>query len=63
MLRFLDEELQGCEDPRGFPNGKPLTNDPRYRYRFGEWRLLCLLHDDTEIVEVVRARHRRNVYR
>ena len=62
IFKFLDERIQGCEDPRKF--GKNLSHDLKeyWRYRVGDYRLLCEIKDDELVVLVVKAGHRRGIY-
>ena len=62
IFAFLDERLEGTEDPRQW--GKPLKGELRgiWRYRVGDYRLLCQLQDNVMVVLVVRVDHRRSVY-
>ena len=63
ILRFLETRVVSSGDPRQL--GKPLkgTMAAFWRYRVGEYRLVCLLEDRRMIVTVVSAAHRREVYR
>jgi mRNA interferase RelE/StbE len=62
IIRFLDERVQGANNPRQF--GKALKGDlgEYWRYRIENYRILCEIKDDTLIVLVVKAGHRRDVY-
>ncbi|MFP4283510.1 MAG: type II toxin-antitoxin system RelE family toxin [Opitutales bacterium] len=62
IFAFLDERLAGTEDPRQW--GKPLKGELRgiWRYRVGDYRLLCELQDTVMVVLVVRVENRRSVY-
>jgi mRNA interferase RelE/StbE len=62
IIHFLDERVQGADDPRQF--GKALKGDlgEYWRYRIENYRILCEIKDDTLIVLVVKAGHRRDVY-
>lgn len=62
IFAFLDERLAGTDDPRQW--GKPLKGELRgiWRYRVGDYRLLCELQDTVMVVLVVRVEHRRSVY-
>lgn len=62
IINFLDERIRNAEDPRVF--GKSLKGDlgEYWRYRIGDYRLLCELKDRELIVLVVKAGHRRDVY-
>ena len=63
VVRFLQERIAGNHDPRGF--GKPLTGDKvgLWRYRIGEYRIVCRIADEHRAVLVLRIAHRKDVYR
>ncbi len=62
VIAFLDERIKNCEDPRQF--GKALRGDlgEFWRYRIGDYRILCQLIDGELIILVVKAGHRRDIY-
>jgi mRNA interferase RelE/StbE len=49
-------------DPRP-PGSEKLAGDDKYRIRFGVYRVLYEIDDDTVVVVVVRVAHRREAYR
>ena len=60
ILKFLEDIAQ--TDPRG--KGKVLQGDQRaWRYRVGDFRIVCDLVDGQMVVYVIRVGHRREVYR
>ena len=60
ILSFIDARLS--EDPRRV--GKAMKSDQRaWRYRVGDYRLICDIQDATHIVSVVRIGDRKEVYR
>ncbi|MBF0295435.1 MAG: type II toxin-antitoxin system RelE/ParE family toxin [Magnetococcales bacterium] len=63
IVRFLRERIQGIGDPRSI--GHALTGDLAglWRYRVGDYRLLCHLQDEIVTVMVLELGHRRDVYR
>jgi len=63
VLKFLNERLQNRDNPREL--GEPLKGVLReyWRYRVGDFRLLCRLEDSIVTVLVVRVAHRREVYK
>ena len=63
ILRYLHNRLEGCDDPRLY--GKPLSGEPsgRWRYRAGDYRIICRIDDDRQMVVVLTVGHRRDVYR
>jgi mRNA interferase RelE/StbE len=62
ILRYLSERIAGAEDPRQF--GKPLRMNLAglWRYRIGDYRLICRIEEDRLVVLVVKVGHRRDVY-
>ncbi len=63
ILDWLDERLEGCKNPRHF--GEPLKGDHAgfWRYRIGDFRVLCEIQDEKIIVLVLAIGHRREVYK
>jgi mRNA interferase RelE/StbE len=60
IIRKLDEIAAG--DPRR--SGEALQGDERaWRYRIGDWRVICDLADGSRTIYVVRIGHRSEVYR
>ena len=50
-------------DPRSI--GDPLTGNwaGRWRYRVGDYRVICAIRDNVLVIEVVKVGHRREIYR
>ena len=49
-------------DPRAA--GEPPQGDERaWRYRIGDWRVICDLGDGVRTINVVRIGHRSDIYR
>jgi mRNA interferase RelE/StbE len=63
IIRFLRERLAGTENPRLW--GKPLQGEKRglWRYRVGDYRLICDIQDERITVIVLQVGHRKDVYR
>lgn len=63
ITSWIGNHLEGADDPRRW--GKPLKGDHsgEWRYRVGNYRVLCVLHDDVLLVEVVAIGHRQGVYK
>jgi mRNA interferase RelE/StbE len=64
ILKFLRERIAVKGDPRRI--GKRLRS-PRlgefWRYRAGDWRIICRIQDEIVLVLVLKVGHRRTVYR
>jgi mRNA interferase RelE/StbE len=63
ILDYLEFEVLPKEKPRDL--GKPLTGSLKglWRYRVGDHRVVCEIHDEILVVIVVMLGHRREVYR
>jgi mRNA interferase RelE/StbE len=64
LLKFLDERVRQSADPRAI--GEPLRGErlgAYWKYRVGDYRLICRIEDKRIVVTVVRVGHRRDVYR
>lgn len=61
LVRFMADRIDGTDDPRQW--GKPLRGDDLWRYRVGDYRILCSIEDGRLVVLVVELGHRREVYR
>ena len=63
ILDFLDERVAAAEEPRS--TGKALTGPlgSFWRYRVGEYRIICDIQDGQLRVLVVQIGNRREVYR
>ena len=63
IVRCLETRVAPAPDPRAF--GRPLTGDKvgLWRYRVGDYRIICRITDGGDlIVLVLRVGHRRDVY-
>ena len=64
ILDFMDERVAGDADPRS--NGKALTGpllSAFWRYRVGDYRIICDIRDGALQVLVVEVGNRREIYR
>jgi mRNA interferase RelE/StbE len=63
IVRFLRERLAGADNPRQW--GRPLQGEKRglWRYRVGDYRLICDIQDERITVMVLQVGHRKDIYR
>ena len=64
ILDFLRERLARLHNPRELGEalaGSKLGN--YWKYRVGDWRIICDLQDQRIVVRVLRVGNRREVYR
>ena len=59
---WIEKNLSCCENPR--VKGKALTANCKgqWRYRIGDYRLLCLIEDEELVILALSIGHRREVY-
>ncbi len=64
ILEFLSERVARLDNPRSI--GQALHGSRLgefWKYRVGDYRLICRIEDDRLVVLVLRVGHRREIYR
>ncbi len=64
ILKFLHKRVARLDDPRSL--GKALRGSRLgefWKYRVGDYRLICKIEDDLLIVLVLRVGHCKEIYR
>lgn len=64
LLAFLRQRVAPLENPRDL--GEALTGatlGSYWKYRVGDWRIICDIQDRRLIVRVLRLGNRREIYR
>ncbi|BBL34447.1 hypothetical protein Nstercoris_00683 [Nitrosomonas stercoris] len=63
IINFMEERVSMVDDPRS--TGKALTGpfNSFWRYRVGDYRIVCDIQDGVLHVLVLRVGHRKEVYR
>lgn len=63
MLKaWIQKNLVNCEDPRAKGKGLTANRSGQWRYRIGDYRLICLIEDDKLVILALSIGHRRDVY-
>ena len=62
MKAWIVKNLEGCEDPRQHGKGLTANRSGQWRYRIGDYRLICEIHDDKLVILALTIGHRREVY-
>ena len=60
--KYLDKLLT-LDDPRARGKGLTGSRAGQWRYRAGDYRIICEIHDDVLIVLVLSIGHRSKVYK
>ena len=62
IYAWIDKNLVDCENPR--VHGKGLVGDKsgQWRYRVGDYRIICEIKDEEIVILVLEVGHRREIY-
>lgn len=62
LLDWLEDRIEGCKNPRHF--GEPLRGEMAglWRYRIGDYRIICEIQDQQLVVLALAVGHRREIY-
>jgi len=64
LLGFLKQRVAPLENPRDIGEALAGAKLGRYwKYRVGDWRIICDIQDGRIVVRVLRIGNRREVYR
>ena len=59
---WISKNLEGCSDPRQHGKGLTANRGGQWRYRIGDYRLICQIEDDRLVILALSVGHRREVY-
>lgn len=59
---WIIKNLVNAEDPRTHGKGLTANRSGQWRYRIGDYRLLCDIQDDKLIIIMIDIGHRREIY-
>ena len=62
IYAWIDKNLVDCENPR--VHGKGLVGDKsgQWRYRVGDYRIICEIKDEEIVILVLEVGYRREIY-
>jgi len=63
ILKFLRERVAKLDDPRQVGARTQGAMSGLWKYRVGDYRLICSLENDRLVVLVLRVGHRREIYK
>jgi len=63
IMAWISKNLVNCEDP--YIHGKSLQGNlkGKWRYRVGNYRLICNIDDEKLVILILEAGHRREIYK
>ena len=62
IIGWIEKNLEGCENPRQHGKGLKSNRAGQWRYRIGDYRLICDIQEKEVIILVLEIGHRREIY-
>ncbi|MBM7635573.1 type II toxin-antitoxin system RelE family toxin [Streptococcus saliviloxodontae] len=62
IIRYLYKNIDGSDNPRSKGKGLTANRSGQWRYRVGDYRIICDIIDDELVVLAVTVGHRREIY-
>ena len=62
IIGWLEKNIEGCENPRMYGKGLTANRSGQWRYRIGDYRIICEIKDEEVIILVLEIGHRREIY-
>ena len=60
---WIDKNLINCENPRQYGKGLTANRSGQWRYRIGDYRLICQIEDEKMIILALSVGHRKDIYK
>ncbi len=60
---WVEKNLVGCNDPRTHGKGLSANRSGQWRYRIGDYRLICQIEDEKLIILALTVGHRSDIYK
>lgn len=62
IMAWIDKNLVNCENPRVHGKGLVENKSGQWRYRIGDYRIICEIEDEKVVVLILEIGHRREIY-
>ena len=62
IYAWIDKNLVGCENPRLHGKGLVENRSGQWRYRIGDYRVICEIKDGEIVILVLEIGHRKSIY-
>lgn len=62
ILTWLGKNLENCDNPRIKGKGLTANRSGEWRYRVGNYRIICDIRDEELIILALSIARRRNIY-
>lgn len=62
IIGWLEKNIQNCDNPRIHGKGLVENKSGQWRYRVGDYRIICEIKDNEVVVLVLEVGHRKEIY-
>lgn len=62
IFSWIDKHLEGCDNPRVTGKRLSANRNGQWRYRIGDYRLICEIEDNRLVILALSVGHRKSVY-
>lgn len=59
---WIEKNLIDCSNPRQHGKGLAANRSGQWRYRIGDYRLICVIEEEKLVIIALTVGHRRDVY-
>ncbi len=59
---WITKNLVNCDNPRAHGKGLTANRSGQWRYRIGDYRMICQIEDEKLIILALSVGHRREIY-
>jgi len=63
LRAWIDKNLVGCENLRAHGKGLTVNRSGQWRYRIGDYRLICAIEDERLVILALSVGHRSEIYK
>ena len=60
---WIDKNLVDCENPGAHGKGLTVNRSGQWRYRIGDYRLICAIEDERLVILALTVGHRSVIYK
>ena len=60
---WIDKNLADCENPRSHGKGLTANRSGKWRYRIGDYRLICAIEEERLVILALSVGHRSDIYK
>lgn len=62
ILGWIEKNLEGCENPRIHGKGLTANRTGQWRYKIGDYRIICEIQEAEITILVLEVGHRKEIY-